>query len=390
VINTLFNAQKILSRNRQPWVDYIRGMCIIMVVYRHVHEGLDTVGVRSGSYALLEWINMFFFNFRMPLFFIVSGIFLAGNLARKGVKGYVNDRFSTIFYPLMVWGAIQITLQFVFAPFVHVQRVPMDYLNLLIQPRRVEQFWYLNALFFVSTLYAIISWYARFKPVQQLMLGLFFYVISSYCLRNGIQIGFLSDTLFFYVFFAVGDLLSDMITNTKNYPLLSSYKITLILLPFFVACQIYFSYLNLSAHDDYFVQYKRPEVFAITSAIGCAFFISLSFMLQKMGNLRFLRVIGYHSLLIYVMHLIVTAALRTVLVRFFGIENIPVLMVVSFTGGVIIPIVIYNLSLQLGAWWLYSLKRPDGAPRTTGQPMLYFGNNVVVPKESVNSDKVNS
>jgi fucose 4-O-acetylase-like acetyltransferase len=393
VINTLFNKDKILSRSRQPWVDYIRGMCILMVVYRHVHEGLDTVGVRSSSYPLLEWINMFFFNFRMPLFFIVSGIFLSGALARKSAGGYVNDRFRTIFYPLMIWGSIQITLQLLFTGYVHVQREPVDYLNLLIAPRHVEQFWYLNALFFVSTLYALVSWYAKFKPMQQLMLGVLFYIISSYCLVNKIHIGFLQDTLFFYVFFAIGDLLTDLILNQKNYKTWSSYKTTLILLPFFLVGQTYFAYLNLLHHEDYFVQYQRPILFAATSVVGCAFFINLAFLMQKSGKLRIFRVIGYHSLWIYVMHLIVTAGLRIVLVRFFGIEDIPVLMVISIVAGVAIPIMSYNLAMQLGWWWLFTLKKPEGSTvprRAVSSPNLYFSNNVVVPKESTNAAKNNS
>jgi fucose 4-O-acetylase-like acetyltransferase len=395
VINRLFNAEKILTRSRQPWVDYIRGMCILMVVYRHVHEGLDTVGVRSGSYPLLEWINMFFFNFRMPLFFIVSGIFLTGALARKSAAGYVNDRFRTIFYPLMIWGSIQITIQLALSGYVHVSREPVDYLNLLIAPRHVEQFWYLNALFFVSTIYALVSWYGKFKPVHQLMLGIVFYIISSYCQLNKIPIGFLQDTLFFYVFFAIGDMLADMILNAKNYAVWSSWKTTLIMFPFFMVGQLYFAYLNITTHEDYYVQYQRPVLFAASSIVGCAFFINLAFILQRTGKLRFFRVIGYHSMWIYVMHLIVTAGFRIILVRFFGIENIPVLMILSIIAGVVIPIMVYNIAMQLGWWWLFTLKKPDESttPRKApapASPNLYFSNTAVVPKESTASDKLNS
>lgn len=358
MFNYLFNAQKILSRSRYPWIDYARGITILLVVYRHVFEGLDTVGEGSGSYTGLKYFNIFFFSFRMPLFFIVSGIFVGGSLVRKGIGDYIGNRFQTIFYPLLVWGSIQITLQLLFAGYANAEREPMNYLHLIIEPRKLEQFWYLNALFFVSVLYALVHWYGKVKPWQQLVLGMILYAVSGYCHIHDINIGFLIDVSFFYLFFAVGHVFSDMVLNTKNHSTLSSWRTTLIGLPFFVLIQHYFTYLNLLHRDDYYVQYQEPVIFAVTALIGGAFVIQVSFLLQKLDIMRFLRVIGYHSLYIYVMHLMITSAFRNLLSRTFGIGNIPVLMIVSVTAGVILPVILYNITERAGAWWLFSLKRP--------------------------------
>src|SRR5690606_33386494 len=65
----LFNASRILSRTRYPWVDYARGITIILVVYRHVFEGLGEEV--AEAYPALEYFNTFFFSFRMPLFFMI-------------------------------------------------------------------------------------------------------------------------------------------------------------------------------------------------------------------------------------------------------------------------------------------------------------------------------
>jgi fucose 4-O-acetylase-like acetyltransferase len=385
VKNLLFNARHILGRNRNPWIDYARGICILLVVYRHVFEGLANVGVGSNSYPVLKYFNIFFFSFRMPLFFIVSGIFLASSLMRKSVGGYVNNRFQTIFYPLMIWGIIQVSLQLGFADYVNAKRTPMDYLNLIIDPRRIEQFWYLNALFFVSVLYAIITWYAKFKPVQQLVTGLFFYFIAAYCQMNNIQMGFLTDVLFFYVFFAIGDVVSDMILNDKNYKLLSSYRSMLLLLPVFVALQHYFTTLNLAHGDDYYIQFQRPELYIITALVGCAFIMNVSFVLQKLNIFRYLRVLGYHSLYIYAMHLMITAGFRVLLVRVLGIENVPVIMIISIAGGVLLPVIFYNLAEKAGLWWLFTMKRKKETPKQR-QAGIYFQGGLVTPKESMASN----
>lgn len=380
--NLLFNARHILGRNRNPWIDYARGICILLVVYRHVFEGLANVGVGSNSYPVLKYFNIFFFSFRMPLFFIVSGIFIGGSLLRKGFGGYVNNRFQTIFYPLLIWGAIQVTLQLSFADYVNAKRFPIDYLNLIFDPRKIEQFWYLNALFFVSVLYAIMTWFLKFKPVQQLVTGLLFYSLAAYCYSNGTQIGFFIDVLFFYVFFAIGDTISDIFLNSKNYKLLSSYRTMLLLLPAFVALQHYFTKLNLLHGDDYFIQFHRPDLYIITALVGCAFVINVSFVLQKLNVFRYLRVLGYHSLYIYVMHLMITAGIRVLMVRVLDVENVPVIMVVSITCGLLLPIIFFNLAERAGAWWLFTSKRKQER-KPKEEAGIYFQRGLITPKESV-------
>lgn len=358
MFNYLFNAQTILNRSRYPWIDYARGITILLVVYRHVFEGLGNVGEGSGSFEWLKYFNIFFFSFRMPLFFIVSGIFIGGSLMRKGIGDYIGNRFQTIFYPLLIWGSIQVSLQLLFAGYANAVREPMDYLNLIIDPRKIEQFWYLNALFFVSILYALVHWYGKIKPWQQVILGMILYAIAGYCHINHIHIGFLIDILFFYLFFAVGHAFSDLVLNTKNHKYLTSWRTTVIALPVFVFLQHYFTYLNLRHQDDYYVQYQQPAIFAFTALAGGAFVIQVSFLLQQLNIMRFLRVIGYHSLYIYVMHLMLTAATRNVMVNLLDIQDIPVLMFISVVIGIILPIILYNIAEHLGAWWLFSLKKP--------------------------------
>lgn len=357
MINSLFNSNKILSRSRSPWVDYARGICIILVVYRHVFEGLGNVGIGSNSYPVLKYLNIFFFSFRMPLFFIVSGMFIGASLTRKGLSSYLHDRFRTIFYPLIIWGSIQVTLQLLFSGYANAQRELFDYVNLVVDPRRIEQFWYLNALFFVSILYALMSVYARFKVAHHLVLGVVFYAAASILLQNKIELGFLTDVFFFYVFFAIGDLVHGFVLNPDREKVMMSFRTLLILLPVFIGVQHYFTYLNLDHKDDYYVQHGQPLLFILAALTGGAFIIHVSFLLQRFGAVRWLRVVGYHSLYIYVMHLMITAGVRGLLVKGFHILNIPVLMVLSVAAGVILPMIFYNIAERMGLYWLFTLKK---------------------------------
>jgi peptidoglycan/LPS O-acetylase OafA/YrhL len=113
--------------------------------------------------------------------------------------------------------------------------------------------------------------------------------------------------------------------------------------------------------------------------------MNVSFVLQKLNVFRFLRVLGYHSLYIYVMHLMITAGLRVFMIRVAGTENVPLIMIVSIAGGVILPIMFFNLAERAGAWWLFAIKRKK-ATKPREEAAVYFQRGLVTPKESVASE----
>ncbi len=359
----LFNSKKILSRDRYPWIDYARGICIILVSFRHFFSGLLNGDIDVQQYPSLSYLNIFFFSFRMPLFFIVSGIFLRSSLQSKGPGSFVKSRTETILYPLIIWGIIHISLQLLFADYVNAQRQVGDYFKLIYQPRSVEQFWYLNALFFVSISYALITYFGKVSHWQQLLLGIGLYGVAAYLHMNKIEAGFLTDVCFFYIFFAVGDTISAFMMDPANFKKLASWKTLVFILPFFVLIQHFFTLANLRKGDDYYVQNFMPMYFALAAVVGGAFVLCVSFLLQKYNSLRFLRVIGYHSLYIYVANLMVTATVRIVLMRLLHVSNIPLLLIIGTAAGVVIPIIIYNLAQKAGLWWLYSWKKPARTSR---------------------------
>src|SRR6185437_306377 len=94
----------ILEKNRWPWVDYLRGIALILVVYRHVLIGIQrsvTSALAHGAHIpavpdYLETANMIFFSFRMPLFFILSGVFIGGTLAKRTVRQVIGIKFENL------------------------------------------------------------------------------------------------------------------------------------------------------------------------------------------------------------------------------------------------------------------------------------------------------
>src|SRR5690242_2087960 len=116
IINILFNTDS-LKRKRLPWVDYAKGIAIILVVYRHVLFGIERSGL--GLHPYLMNANEIFYSFRMPLFFILSGAFIGKSLSRRSTTAFIITKWKILLYPYLLWCVIQITLQIIFSKYTN-------------------------------------------------------------------------------------------------------------------------------------------------------------------------------------------------------------------------------------------------------------------------------
>lgn len=92
---------------RLNWVDTAKGMSIILVVmmYSVFNVGQDAEGV-----GLFHYIIAFSTPFRMPEFFLLSGLFLGHVIARPW-RAFADRRVVHYFYFYAMWAAIHIVLK---------------------------------------------------------------------------------------------------------------------------------------------------------------------------------------------------------------------------------------------------------------------------------------
>ncbi len=121
---------------RIPWVDHARGIAIMLVVYRHVVIGLRRSGIAVSD--LMYNVQEVFYNFRMPVFFVLSGLFVAGSLVKRSRAEVLKDRASTILYPYLVWAVILISLETAFSSFTNSIRDWHDFVDIIVQPRDID------------------------------------------------------------------------------------------------------------------------------------------------------------------------------------------------------------------------------------------------------------
>lgn len=356
----IFNSAAILNKKRWVFIDSDKGISIILVGFGHCLSVLDNHGLALDSYPTVKYISVFLYGFRMPLFFIISGIFVSSSLKKKQVQGYVADRVNTILYPLAIWGFIEVTFQLITSKYTNNGITAMNYLNLFIDARKTGHFWYLNTLFFIGVIYAILKAKLHLKPIVQVGLGLIMYCFSSYIHLNNLNAALFTDICEFYIFFALGDLMSNIILKKENVDRFSSLKIFFPLFAVFLVMQYQFAEYNMHGGTEgiNYVEHKMPFFFLIEALIGCAISINVSFLLQKYNLFKFLRVIGFHSLFIYCMQIIVMTISRVVMVNILNITHVPSLIIVIWAAGIVLPMLFYNICMHYNVWWLFTYKKP--------------------------------
>ncbi|MDF2433662.1 MAG: hypothetical protein JWP44_3293 [Mucilaginibacter sp.] len=354
-----FNSRFIQKEKRWAWIDYDKGISIILIGYGHCYLLLGGHGLALDRYPFFHYIDLFMYGFRMPLFFIVSGLLIAKSLNKRGLAAYIGHRNNNILYPLLIWGFIQLTLQIIANRFTHNGYTAVDYFSLIINPRRTGVFWYLNALYFIGAIYALLKTYLKLSVVWQVILGVFLYVVSTY--MHVIKAGLFTDIFEYYIFFSLGDLLANIMMNDKKMQQFTSWKIFFPLLFSFLVIQYYCTKINMLPSDFEMrnVEISKPFLFLIEALVGCALSFNVSFFLQKFYVLGFLRIVGYHSLFIYCVQIIAMFVARTFLMNILHLTSVPALILLVWTSGIVLPIFFYNFCLRYGLWWLYTYKKPE-------------------------------
>ncbi|WP_168208867.1 acyltransferase [Chitinophaga sp. XS-30] len=338
-LKNLFHIGPRVKDDRYAWIDYAKGIAIILVVYRHAAYGLI-----SSEIVVKPWVidlNNALYSFRMPLFFLLSGLFFNRSLLKRSPKNYAIAKVNTLLYPYLLWAVIQITLQILSGGgYANADRSSADYLNIFVQPRKLDQLWYLFALFNVSMLYLLTTVVLKTKGKWQLLIGLVLLGIAPF-LKN---ISTFYDIALHYIFFSIGSVCADFFFSERSRGQLSSFSSLLLLLPLFVVSQYYFL--------------RYPEMnlylYAFVAIAGSIFTIVLSFILSKYQVMDFLQMLGHYSLYIYLIHVSVGAFIRYQLINIDWFrEHTTVFLIVMIITTILLSILLYRVLTMIGMQFLF-------------------------------------
>ena len=168
---------------RQTWMDVVRGVCIILVLFLHSYS----VTKHLPDTEMIKAVNWVFGPYRMPLLMFLSGALLHRSLG-KDTQPYIQGKLATIFWPFMLWSLLVLAAE---------QRFTLEYiLKLPISAPTV--LWY---LWFLFAYYMIALVLHRLKV--NFILVAVVALISSLFLPDFLRMSRFAYLLFFFLLGAV-------------------------------------------------------------------------------------------------------------------------------------------------------------------------------------------
>jgi uncharacterized membrane protein YcfT len=319
---------------RIDWVDYAKGICIVMVVMMHSVLGTELAAGQTGFMHLLV---AFAKPFRMPDFFLISGLFLAVVIDRDW-RVYLDRKVVHFAYFYVLW----VTIQFGFkAPSFAAEQgwahVGALYLQSFIEPFGTLWFIYLLPIFFVVTkaarrLPAPAIW-AVAAVLEMAHISTGWTVIDEFAARF---VYFYSGYLFASRVFALSD-------RARAQPVLALVGLA--------------AWALVNAGIVYDGCSEWPVISLTLGFAGACAIIVMGTLLARKQWLNFLRYCGEHSIVIYLAFFLPMATARTALLKFAPFIDIGTTSLMVTVAGVLGALAIWWAALAVKAHFLF--ERPE-------------------------------
>jgi fucose 4-O-acetylase-like acetyltransferase len=315
---------------RIEWIDDVKGMAIVLVVYGHVMQGAASAGSIPAGFQ--DFSNAFVYSFHMPAFFFVSGLLSARALTRSMAK-YVRDRAATIAWPYLVWTVVNLIVFSVFGRFYH---------HAIVNPRHAllvclwdpGEFWFLHTLFCIQLLMVLTLW-IRIETMGVLSLIGFFFAGAL-----GFSAG--DKVLFFLPFFVAGVVCGPFTGRAAKWTGWPGYGAAAIL--FVVQAVVIGCFPTLSRIGEL--------ALGFTGTLGL---IGLALGANQTLFSAICSRAGAASLGIFLMHPYFQGLSRVVLERFFGVGG-GFSVAIQVIVAVVVSIYLYEHMTASRLRWLFTLK----------------------------------
>ncbi|MDM4207496.1 acyltransferase family protein [Klebsiella spallanzanii] len=331
---------------RESWVDYAKGIGILLVVFGHVNRGLQGAAIIIPS-KLYYLVDSIIYSFHMPLFFFLSGLFFIKSIEKKGKLVLFIDKLKTVAYPYLVWSLLQGTIEVLLSKFTNSKASFTEVLMLFSHPR--AQFWFLYALLMIFIL-SVIIYSKRFLDRGIVVLFVIFSFVYIYSDKIGTiyNINYINQ---YMVFFVLGVLFNKLKLDAFYLKQLSGcnlFAVAVFLFIVFLCSQYYF-------HFELKLYYFDIGIASLCLALISIFFIvSVSLVLSRV-HFPLLSLLGEMSMIIYLLHILVASGSRVILMKVLHINDWIAHATIGLFAGIIIPIIIYRYIKNTKLKYLFSI-----------------------------------
>lgn len=327
-----------MSARRVDWVDTAKGICIIFVVMMHSVLGVEAA---AGQTGWMHVVVAFAAPFRMPDFFLISGLFLS-NVITRDWKLYLDRKVVHFAYFYVLWMTIQFLVKApVFIEETSVRATVELYFLSFIEPFGTLWFIYMLPVFFV------VSKVAHDKGVPwQLVLA-----VGALLQIAPIHTGWLLVDEFAarFVFFYAGFVFAPQIFALADW---ARERIGISL-----ACLLVWALVNGTL--VYAGWAHLPVIALVLGAAGAGAIILTSALIVKWGRLGFLQHFGENSIVIYLAFFFPMGVTRVILLKL-GILDIGTTSLIVTLVASVSPMILFWLIRRTNIGW-FLFRRPAWA-----------------------------
>ena len=344
------------NANRLDWVDTAKGLSIILVVMMHSAYG---VGEETGQVGYLNYIIGWATPFRMPEFFLISGLFLGQVIARPW-KLYADRRVVHYFYFYLLWAALQILFK-VGLGTGDVTSALAGIALAVVEPYGVLWFIYLLAVFsLVAKLlytFKVPHWLALAgaAALQIAPVHTGFYTFDQ----------FAEYLVYFYAGYALAAQVFRIVDWAQRHVAIS---IAALIAYGLVSGFLVFAGGSALHPGDTVMGYAAiPGLHLALAFAGSLAVCVTAAMLAKLTVMNWLRWLGEHSIVVYLSFSIPMAATRVLLLKLGVIQNASVIGTIVMLAALVAPLVLYWIIQKTGVG-KFLFERPAWAhlPGTPG------------------------
>jgi uncharacterized membrane protein YcfT len=262
--------------DRFGWLDFAKGLCIVSVVWMWVDKYMELDSGWFHQYA------RFSLPFRMPDFFLISGLLL-GRVIHRPWRNYIDTRVVHYAYFLLLWTMVYVPLSWLATPPASIGAGLQELAtSMLAEPKGNLWFLQMLAVYFLFTRITV-------RVPSGIMLALAIWVYLYPLPTRIFAIELFGDH---FVFFYVGYLAAPLILQATNW--IQEHRMTAVIA---LAAWAIGNYIIMVPLD--FKLGDNRAIALILRFVGIAGVVAFSSLAWDLRGARWLTYIGRNSIVVY-------------------------------------------------------------------------------------------
>ncbi|WP_423067625.1 acyltransferase family protein [Devosia sp. CN2-171] len=358
------------STERLSWVDAAKGLSIILVVMMHSAYG---VGEDLNGTGVLHYIIGWATPFRMPEFFLISGLFLGQVIARPWAH-YADRRVVHYLYFYLLWAVLQIAFKVGLGTGDFGEALA-QVARAVIEPYGVLWFIYMLAVYSLVTklLFA-----ARVPHWLALAVG-----VALQVLEVKTDIALVDHFAMYFVYFYAGYAFAPTVFRIAEVARGRTGLAVVCLIAYAVleGVLVFAGGSEMHPRSITMGYAALPFVHLALGFAGSLLVCLTAALLIKLPHMDWLRWLGEHSIVVYLSFSIPMAASRMLILKSGVTDDVSVVSIAVMAIALVSPLILYWLIEKTG-YGRFLFERPAWAhiPGTPGS-IGYAKRPVAVPAE---------